>query len=51
MTRVAETHVPDEIWNCVHTQFTSVELVDLTLVVGTINLWNRFAIAFQKLPT
>ena len=26
------------------------ELVDLTLLVNTINAWNRFAIAFRKLP-
>jgi len=50
VTRVAETHVPDEVWERVRPQFTPEELVDLTLLVNAINAWNRFAIAFRKLP-
>jgi len=50
VTRVAETHVPDEVWERVRPQFTPEELVDLTLLVSAINAWNRFAIAFRKLP-
>ena len=50
VTQVAQTHVPDEVWNRVKPQFTPEELVDLTLLVSTINAWNRFAIAFRKLP-
>ena len=50
VTRVAETHVPDEVWARVEPHFTPAELVNLTLLVGTINVWNRFAIAFRKLP-
>jgi AhpD family alkylhydroperoxidase len=48
LTRVADTRVPDEVWKRVEPHFTPVELVDLTLLVGTINVWNRFAIAFRK---
>jgi alkylhydroperoxidase family enzyme len=29
--------------------FTPARMVDLTLLVNTINTWNRFAIAFRKL--
>lgn len=50
VTRVADTHVPDEIWERVQPQFTAAEIVDLTLLINTINAWNRFAIAFRKLP-
>jgi AhpD family alkylhydroperoxidase len=50
VTRVADTHVPDEIWERVKPHFTPAELVDLTLLVNTINAWNRFAIAFRKFP-
>ena len=50
VTRVAETHVPDDVWDRVNPEFTPAELVDLTLLVNTINAWNRFAIAFRKLP-
>jgi AhpD family alkylhydroperoxidase len=48
VTRVADTHVPDDVWERVQPQFTPAELVDLTLLVNTINAWNRFAIAFRK---
>lgn len=48
LTLVAQTHVPDEVWARVQPHFTGQELVDLTLLVGTINAWNRFAIAFRK---
>ncbi|TAL73597.1 MAG: carboxymuconolactone decarboxylase family protein [Burkholderiaceae bacterium] len=50
LTLVAETHVPDETWEVVRPHFTPEEMVDLTLLVSTINAWNRFAIAFRKLP-
>ena len=50
VTRVAETRVPDDVWDRVQPVFTPAELVDLTLLVNTINAWNRFAIAFRKLP-
>ena len=50
VTRVAETHVPDAVWEQLRPHFTPEELVDLTLLVATINAWNRFAIAFRKLP-
>ena len=50
VTRVADTRVPDGVWEQVKQQFTPAELVDLTLLVNTINSWNRFAIAFRKLP-
>jgi len=50
LTLVAENHVPDEVWQRAKPHFTPEELVDLTLLVTTINAWNRFAIAFRKLP-
>ena len=50
VTLVAQSHVPDEVWNQVKPHFTPEELVDLSLLVSTINAWNRFAIAFRKTP-
>ncbi|HZR34150.1 MAG TPA: carboxymuconolactone decarboxylase family protein [Nevskia sp.] len=50
LTLVAQSHVPDEVWERVKPHFTPEELVNLTLLVSTINAWNRFAIAFRKLP-
>ncbi|MDY0749070.1 carboxymuconolactone decarboxylase family protein [Paucibacter sp. R3-3] len=50
VTLVSETHVPDAVWEQIRPHFTPEEIVDLTLLVSTINAWNRFAIAFRKLP-
>jgi AhpD family alkylhydroperoxidase len=50
VTRVSETHVPEEVWNLVKPQFTPEEIVDLTLLVSTMNAWNRLAISFRTLP-
>jgi AhpD family alkylhydroperoxidase len=50
VTLVASTRVPDDVWEQVRQHFTPAEMVDLTLLVNTINAWNRFAIAFRKLP-
>ena len=50
LTLVAETHVPDAVWEQVRPHFTPEEIVDLTLLVTTINAWNRFGIAFRKMP-
>lgn len=50
LTRIADHHVPDEVWHAVSPHFTPAELCDLTLLVVAINGWNRFAIAFRKMP-
>ena len=50
VTRVAETHVPDEVFQRARQHFTEKELVDLTLAIVAINGWNRLAIAFRKVP-
>ena len=43
-------HVPDAVWAAVKPHFSDEEIVDLTLLVSAINSWNRFSIAFRKLP-
>jgi AhpD family alkylhydroperoxidase len=50
VTLVAQTHVPDDVWNRVKPHFTPEELVDLTMLISTINTWNRFAISFRQTP-
>jgi AhpD family alkylhydroperoxidase len=47
LTRVAETHAPDAIYDEVRRHFHDKELVDLTTLIGLINLWNRLAIGFR----
>lgn len=50
VTRVSETHVPDEVFDEVKKQFSEKEIVDLTLALGMINLWNRLAISMRAVP-
>jgi AhpD family alkylhydroperoxidase len=47
VTRVGETHVPDEIHKRVTAQFHEAELVALTFAVVVINGWNRLAVSFR----
>lgn len=47
VTRVADTHVPDAVYEAARKHFTEKELVDLTLAIVAINGWNRLAIAFR----
>lgn len=50
VTRIAETRAPDAAYDAVRAQFTDKELVDLTTLIGLINLWNRLAICFRAQP-
>jgi len=50
VTNVRETHVPDEIYHNVRPFFNDKELADLTLAIGSINVWNRLNIAARTVP-
>ena len=50
VTRVSESHVPDEVYEEAKKHFTEKELADLTVAVATINAWNRLAIAARTTP-
>jgi AhpD family alkylhydroperoxidase len=43
-------HVSDEVYENTKKQFSEEEIIDLTLVVNAINVWNRFNIAFRQIP-
>lgn len=49
-TNVSQTHVPDEVFEEVKKHFSEREIVDLTLAVAMINLWNRVAISLRSVP-
>ncbi len=50
LTCITEGHVTDEVYGRTREHFEEKELVDLTLVVTTINAWNRIAIGFRSVP-
>lgn len=50
VTLISATRVPDEVYNRVREQFEERELVDLTVIIATMNAWNRLAVSFRKAP-
>ena len=50
VTLVAETHVPDDVYEQARKQFSEQELANLTLAIVAINGWNRLAISFRTVP-
>lgn len=52
LTLIGETHAPDEIYAELKAHFDEAEQVNLTLLIATINAWNRIAIGFRSIhPT
>ncbi len=47
VTLVADSRVPDEVYEQARKQFTEKELVSLTMTVIAINSWNRVNVAFR----
>lgn len=50
VTSISQTHAPDNVYEDLKKYFNEKEIVDLTLAVGMINLWNRLAISLRSLP-
>ena len=50
VTLVREGHVRDVVYEEVRKQFSEKEVSDLTVIVATINAWNRLAIAGRSVP-
>ena len=50
ITLVSETHVPDAVFEQVKKYFSEKEIIDLTIVATTINMWNRLAISTRAVP-
>ena len=50
VTRVSDTHVPDEAYAAARATFTEKQLADLTIAVGLMNAFNRIAVSFRAAP-
>ena len=50
VTLISETHASDEVYEQVCGEFSETETVNLTMLIATINAWNRLAIAFRSVP-
>ncbi|MFB3789379.1 MAG: carboxymuconolactone decarboxylase family protein [bacterium] len=51
VTLISQTGVPDEAYEEARRHFSEKELVDLTVIVGMMNLWNRMAVSFRLPPS
>lgn len=47
LTLVAETGAPDEVYDGLEPHFTDEEKVNLTMLIGAINVWNRISVGFR----
>jgi len=47
VTLVADTHVPDDVYERAREQFDEADLVKLTFAVVVINAWNRLVVSFK----
>ncbi len=50
LTNVAQSHAPDDVYEGLLPHFTEQQIVDLTLIVSTMNAWNRLAIGHHTHP-
>lgn len=50
LTRLADTHAPDDVYEVVRAVFTEEEMVALTMTVGVINTFNKIGVGFRVPP-
>jgi AhpD family alkylhydroperoxidase len=50
VTLVAESRVPDDVYETARAEFSEQELVDLTMALVAINGWNRLMVSFRIPP-
>ena len=48
LTLIAQTHAPDDVYEEASRHFSEKELVNLSVAIGMINIWNRLAIGFRS---
>jgi len=47
VTLIGRDGVPDDVYDAAREHFSEKEMVDLTIAIATINVWNRLAITFH----
>jgi AhpD family alkylhydroperoxidase len=50
VTRVADTHVPDDVWAEAERHFEPDVLAHLLVMIAAINFWNRLGVATRMAP-
>lgn len=47
VTLLADTHVPDDIYETLRRHYSEAQIVDLTYLAMTINAWNRLSVSMR----
>lgn len=47
LTRLAETRAPDEDYEPLSAHFSPAQIVNISVAIGLINVWNRLAVGFR----
>lgn len=50
VTRLGEHGVPDDVWDAAVEHYGTEGVADLLMVIATINVWNRLAVATRSQP-
>lgn len=50
LTNVSESHAPDWAFEALKEHYTEQQIVDLTFIISTMNMWNRMSVAMRRLP-
>lgn len=50
VTQIADEGAPDALYDALRAHFSDQEVVDLTMIIGQMNAWNRVAISFRHMP-
>lgn len=50
LTRLSETHAPDDVYAAVAAHFTPEEQVNISLMIGAINAFNKLGVGFRLGP-
>ena len=49
VTLISKTHAPNDVYDELRGHFSEAETVNLTMLIATINAWNRLAISFRAI--
>jgi AhpD family alkylhydroperoxidase len=50
LTQVSVTRAPNNVYEALQQHYSEQQIVDMTLVISTMNMWNRIAIGMRRLP-
>jgi AhpD family alkylhydroperoxidase len=50
LTHISATRASDNAYEALQQHYSEQQIVDMTLVISTMNMWNRLAISMRRLP-